>query len=72
MESKIHHLAFVSAREYAKDGYHLVDFGFDEKQASTRYNLIHDNGNRLSVVATEYDNSIRVFKNNKLNKTIKL
>lgn len=72
MESKIHHIAFVTAREYAKDGYHLIDFGFDEKQLSSRYNLLHDNGNKISVVSREYDKTVQVYKNNRLNKTIKI
>lgn len=71
-EAKIHHIAFVNARELVKDGYHLVDYGFDEKLAESRYNLIHDNGNRISVVSTECDGSVRIYKNNKLTNTIKL
>ena len=72
MEAKIHHIAFVSAKEYVKDGYRVEDFGFDEKKAESRYNLIHENGNRLSIVSVEEDNSVYIYKNGKLNKTIKL
>lgn len=71
-EAKIHHIAFINAKELVKDGYHLVDFGYSEKLAETRYNLIHDNGNRISVVSTEDDNSVKIYKNNKLTNTIKL
>ncbi len=72
MEPKVHHIAFVSAREYVKDGYHVEDFGFDEMRAESRYNLIHENGNKISIVAVETDNSVYIYKNGKLNKTIKL
>lgn len=72
MEAKVHHIAFVSAKEYVKDGYRVEDFGFDELKAESRYNLIHENGNRLSVVSVETDNSVYIYKNGKLNKTIKL
>lgn len=72
MEAKVHHIAFVTAKEYVKDGYRVEDFGFDEKKAESRYNLIHENGNRLSVVSVEEDNSVYIYKNGKLNKTIKL
>lgn len=72
METKIHHIAFVQAREYVKDGYHVEDFGFDEQKAESRYNLIHDNRNRLSIVSVEQENAVYIYKNGKLNKTIKL
>lgn len=72
MEAKVHHIAFVSAKEYVKDGYHVEDFGFDEFKAESRYNLIHENGNRLSIVSVETNNSVYIYKNGKLNKTIKL
>lgn len=72
MEAKIHHIAFVQAREYVKDGYHVEDFGFDEQKAESRYNLIHDNRNRLSIVSVEQENAVYIYKNGKLNKTIKL
>lgn len=72
MEDKIHHIAFINAKEYVKDGYHLVDYAFDDKKAESRFNLIHENGNRLSIVSTEYDDQVKIYKNNKLNKTIKL
>ena len=71
-EAKIHHIAYVNARELVKDGYHLVDFGFNEKLAETRFNLIHENGNRITIISTEYDNSVRIYKNKRLANTIKL
>ena len=72
MEAKIHHIAFVQAKEYVKDGYKVEDFGFDEQKAASRYNLIHENGNRLSIVSVEQENAVYIYKNGKLNKTIKL
>lgn len=72
MEAKIHHIAFVQAKEYVKDGYKVEDFGFDEQKAESRYNLIHENGNKLSIVSVEQENAVYIYKNGKLNKTIKL
>lgn len=72
MEAKIHHIAFINAKEFIKDGYHLVDYGFDERKAESRYNLIHDNGNRIEVVSFELTNQVEIYKNKKLNKTIKI
>lgn len=72
MEAKIHHIAFVQAKEYVKDGYKVEDFGFDEQKAESRYNLIHENKNRLSIVSVEQENAVYIYKNGKLNKTIKL
>ena len=71
-EAKVHHIAFINAKELVKDGYHLVDFGFSEKLAGARYDLMHDNGNKMAVVSTECDNMVRIYKNNKLANTIKL
>lgn len=72
MEAKIHHIAFVQAKEYVKDGYKVEDFGFDEQKAESLYNLIHENNNRLSIVSVEQENAVYIYKNGKLNKTIKL
>lgn len=72
MEAKIHHIAFVQTKEYVKDGYHVEDFGFDEQKDESRYNLIHENGNKLSVVSVESENTVYIYKNGKLNKKITL
>lgn len=71
-EAKIHHIAFVNAKELIKDGYKLIDFGFNERLAESRYNLIHENGNKITIVSTECDNMVRVYKNNKLANEISL
>ena len=72
MEAKVHHIAFVQAKELVKDGYHVAGFGFDEHKAESRYNLVHENGNKMAVVSVEAENTVYIYKNNKLNKTIKL
>lgn len=72
MEAKIHHIAFIQAKEYVKDGYHVEDFGFNEQKAESRYNLSHENGNRLSIVSVEEENTVYIYKNGKFNKKIKL
>lgn len=72
MEAKVHHIAFVQAKEYVKDGYRVMDFGFDEQKAVSRYNLIHENGNKLSIVSVESENTVYIYKNGKFNKKIEL
>lgn len=72
MEAKVHHIAFVQAKEYVKDGYHVEDFGFNEQKAESRYNLRHENGNRLSIVSVEAESTVYIYKNGKLNNTIRL
>lgn len=71
-EAKIHHIAFINAKELIKDGYKLIDFGFNERLAESRYNLIHENGNKITIVSTECDNMVRVYKNKKLTNEISL
>ena len=72
MEAKVHHIAFVSAKELVKDGYHVAGFGFDEKKAESRYNLIHENGNKMTVFSDSTENTVHVYKTNTFNKTNKL
>lgn len=72
LSAKVHHIAFVQAREYAKDGYHLVDYNCSEEQACTWYNLVHDNGNRITITSTEFNDTVTVYLNGKLNNTVKL
>lgn len=71
-DAKVHHIAFINAKELVKDGYKLVDFGFNEKLAESRYNLINDKGRTISVVGTECDNEVNIYKNKKLVNKIKL
>lgn len=71
-EAKVHHIAFINAKELVKDGYKIVDFGFNEKLAKSHYNLINDKGRTISVVGTECDNEVNIYKNKKLVNTIKL
>lgn len=72
MEAKVHHIAFINAKEYVKDGYHMIDYGFDEKKAESRYNLIHDNGNRITIVSVELTNQVEIYKNKHIKKVINL
>lgn len=70
--SRLQHYAFVTARSYARDGYHLVSYDVDEATAETRYNLVHDNGNFLTIFTDSKKTEIRVLKNGRLNNIIKL
>lgn len=72
MEAKVHHIAFVNAKELVKDGYKIVDYGYDELKAESRYNLIHDKGNRIDIISAELTNQVEIYKNKRLNKVIKV
>ena len=72
MEAKIHHIAFIQAKEYVKDGYHVEDFGFNEQKAESRYNLRRENGDRLWIVSVEAESTVYIYKKGILNNTIKL
>lgn len=72
MEGRIHHVAYCTAREYAKDGYKLDTYEFSEEVNNSWYSLVHDNGNRIDVHGIGKNNVVQVVKNGKLNKEIKL
>lgn len=67
---KVHHVAFVTAKSYAHDGYHLVSFDIDEKNNESRYNLVHDNGNYLTIYTNSEKEMVIVKKNGKINNVI--
>lgn len=68
--NKLHHFAFVTAKSYAHDGYHLVSFDIDENNDESRYNLVHDNGNYLTIYTDSEKGMVIVKKNGKINNVI--
>lgn len=68
--SKLQHFAFVTAKSYAHDGYHLVSFDIDDTTSEERYNLVHDNGNYLTIYTDSEKGMVIVKKNGKINNVI--
>ena len=71
-ENKIERVANATARNYALDGYRLLDYEFNEISQLAVYQMRHDNGNELKIIGDLISKEINIFLNKKLNKSIKL
>ena len=71
-ENKIERVANATARNYALDGYRLLDYEFNENSQLAVYQMRHDNGNELRIIGDLITKEINIFLNKKLNKTINL
>lgn len=71
-ENKIERVAKATAKNYALDGYRLLDYEFDEISLLAVYQMKHTNGNELKIVGDIIQKEINIYLNKKLNKTIKL
>lgn len=71
-ENKIERVANATARNYALDGYRLLDYEFYENSQLAVYKMRHDNGNELRIIGDLISKEINIFLNKKLNKSIKL
>lgn len=71
-ENKIERVANATARNYALDGYRLLDYEFNENSQLAVYQMRHENGNELKIVGDTIRNQINIYLNKKLNKTINL
>lgn len=71
-ENKIERVANATARNYALDGYILLDYEFNENSQLAVYQMRHENGNELKIVGDTIKNQINIYLNKKLNKTINL
>lgn len=71
-ENKIERVANATARNYALDGYSLLDYEFNENSQLAVYQMRHNNGNELKIIGDLISKEIKIFLNKKLNKTIKL
>lgn len=71
-ENKIERVANATARNYALDGYRLLDYEFDENSQLAVYQMRHNNGNELKIVGDITRKEINIYLNKKLNKTINL
>ena len=71
-ENKIEKVAKATARNYALDGYRLLDYEFNENSQLAVYLMKHTNGNELKIIGDILENEINIYLNKKLNKTINL
>lgn len=71
-ENKIERVANATARNYAIDGYRLLDYEFNENSQLAVYQMRHNNGNELKIVGDIIRQEINIYLNKKLNKTINL
>ena len=71
-ENKIERVANATARNYALDGYRLLDYEFNENSQLAVYQMRHSNGNELKIVGDIIRHEINIYLNKKMNKTIKL
>lgn len=71
-ENKIERVANATARNYALDGYRLLDYEFNENSQLAVYQMRHNNGNELKIVGDIIREEINIYLNKKLNKTINL
>ena len=71
-ENKIERVANATAKNYALDGYRLLDYEFNEITQLAVYQMRHNNGNELKIVGDIIQKEINIFLNKKLNKTIHL
>lgn len=71
-ENKIERVANATAKNYALDGYRLLDYEFNENSQLAVYQMRHANGNELKIVGDTIKNKINIYLNKKMNKTINL
>lgn len=71
-ENKIERVANATAKNYALDGYRLLDYEFDEISQLAVYHMKHTNGNELKIIGDIIQKEINIYLNKKLNKTINL
>lgn len=71
-EDKIERIAKATAKNYALDGYRLLDYEFNEISQLAVYQMKHANGNELKIIGDLIRKEINIFLNQKLNKTINL
>ena len=71
-DNKIERVANATARNYALDGYRLLDYEFNEISQLAVYQMRHNNGNELKIIGDLISKEINIFLNKKLNKKIKL
>ena len=59
-ENKIERVANATARNYALDGYRLLDYEFNENSQLAVYQMRHNNGNELKIVGDIISKEIKI------------
>ena len=72
IENKIERITNATVKNYIIDGYKLLDYEFNEISQLAIYHIKHSNGNKIKIVGDMIENKIKIYLNNKLNKTITL
>ena len=72
IENKIERITNATVKNYIRDGYKLLDYEFNEISQLAIYHIKHSNGNKIKIVGDMVENKIKIYLNNKLNKTISL
>lgn len=72
IENKIERITNATVKNYINDGYKLLDYEFNEISQLAIYHIKHSNGNKIKIVGDMIENKIKIYLNNKLNKTISL
>lgn len=72
IENKIERITNATVKNYILDGYKLLDYEFNEISQLAIYHIKHSNGNKIKIVGDMIENKIKIYLNNKLNKTISL
>lgn len=62
-ENKIERVANATARNYALDGYRLLDYEFNENSQLAVYQMRHNNGNELKIVGDIISKEINIYLN---------
>lgn len=65
-ENKIERVANATARNYALDGYRLLDYEFNENSQLAVYQMRHNNGNELKIVGDIIHKEINIYLNKKI------
>lgn len=72
IENKIERITNATVKNYIQDGYKLLDYEFNEISQLAIYHIKHSNGNKIKIVGDMIENKIKIYLDNKLNKTISL
>lgn len=72
MENKIERMTKATVKNYIYDGYKLLDYEFNEISQLAIYHIKHSNGNNIKIVGDTIEREIKIYLNNKLNKTISI
>lgn len=62
-ENKIERVANATARNYALDGYRLLDYEFNEISQLAVYQMRHNNGNELKIIGDLISKEINIYLN---------